>query len=413
MIDGYPRDTDSRLSALLRDITRELVQTPVDLPRSHVERDQALLDAETIARRLGLLPPAPGNGIMATVTTSIGTSSRDYSTIESWEADLDNGALYSSGDDAVGECYADSDFTLSSLLTINGGTTIGLASVTLTAADGEKHDGTAGSGVTINQTSLIGSFVPTVSMDRNDDCVISWLTITGQNYIAMRQNGAFNADANMVHNCLIHDTTGNVGASAMISNDGGGRAGEILNNIIYNVDCSNGNSRYGIEVKNVSLANYIYNNTVYNVASSGTNEGLRFTSDTSNVNCKNNLAADCTTDFAFSGTTNLDNDYNQSSDSTAVGTNSLTSKSAASQFVSIVGGTEDLHLKSGADAIDAGTDLGTTPSGVEVDINGRDRDSNGDTWDIGAHEFVGGGGGTPVAVFAHHRHMAVRARCIS
>ena len=25
---------------------------------------------------------------------------------------------------------------------------------------------------------------------------------------------------------------------------------------------------------------------------------------------------------------------------------------------------------------------------VEIDINGRNRDSSGDTWDIGAHEFV-------------------------
>jgi len=52
-------------------------------------------------------------------------------------------------------------------------------------------------------------------------------------------------------------------------------------------------------------------------------------------------------------------------------------------------GSEDLHLKAQSDAIDAGTDLGTTPSGVEIDINGRDRDSQGDTWDQGAHEFVG------------------------
>jgi len=81
-------------------------------------------------------------------------------------------------------------------------------------------------------------------------------------------------------------------------------------------------------------------------------------------------------------------DHNLASDTTASGTGSLDSKTAANQFVSTTGGSEDLHLKSGADAIDAGTDLGTTPSGVEIDIDGRDRDAEGDTWDMGAHELV-------------------------
>ena len=48
---------------------------------------------------------------MATVTKTIGTGSRDYSTITAWEADLDTGSIYSSGDDAVGEVYNDSSFT--------------------------------------------------------------------------------------------------------------------------------------------------------------------------------------------------------------------------------------------------------------------------------------------------------------
>ena len=48
---------------------------------------------------------------MATVTKSIGTSSRDYSTITAWESDLSDGTIYSSGDDAVGECYKDSTFS--------------------------------------------------------------------------------------------------------------------------------------------------------------------------------------------------------------------------------------------------------------------------------------------------------------
>ena len=56
-------------------------------------------------------------------------------------------------------------------------------------------------------------------------------------------------------------------------------------------------------------------------------------------------------------------------------------------FVSTTGGSEDLHIDADSDCVDAGVDLGTT-NGVEIDINGRNRDSQGDTWDIGAHEFV-------------------------
>ena len=72
------------------------------------------------------------------------TFKRYYSTITLWEAGLDDTGLYSSGDDAVGECYDDSTFNEQG--TINDGDTVGLDSVTLSVASGERHDGTAGSG---------------------------------------------------------------------------------------------------------------------------------------------------------------------------------------------------------------------------------------------------------------------------
>ena len=70
-----------------------------------------------------------------TVTKTIGSSGRVYSTMTLWEADLDVATTYSSGDDAVGECYADSDFDEG--LNMNGGGTIGLNSVVLTVAAGQ------------------------------------------------------------------------------------------------------------------------------------------------------------------------------------------------------------------------------------------------------------------------------------
>jgi hypothetical protein len=55
--------------------------------------------------------------------------------------------------------------------------------------------------------------------------------------------------------------------------------------------------------------------------------------------------------------------------------------------VSTLSGSEDLHLKFISAAIDAGVDLGTSPDGVQYDIDGKDRDAENSIWDIGAHEF--------------------------
>ena len=72
---------------------------------------------------------------MATVTKSIGTSSRDYSTINAWEADLNSGSIYSNGDTAVGEMYADSTFT-GATSTIENGSAIGGSAVGSAAGNG-------------------------------------------------------------------------------------------------------------------------------------------------------------------------------------------------------------------------------------------------------------------------------------
>lgn len=68
-------------------------------------------------------------------------------------------------------------------------------------------------------------------------------------------------------------------------------------------------------------------------------------------------------------------------DSTALVGKSL----AEIDFVSTVAGSEDLHLDTGSVCLEAGADLGTT-NGVNVDIDGLDRDATGVTWDIGADQ---------------------------
>jgi len=59
-------------------------------------------------------------------------------------------------------------------------------------------------------------------------------------------------------------------------------------------------------------------------------------------------------------------------------------KDKTTQFVSISAGTEDLHLvRATSDAVGNGVDLGTTPTNIEIDADGQNRDALGAVWDIG------------------------------
>ena len=66
------------------------------------------------------------------VSQSWRVGTRDYSTIATWDADLDNTAIYSSSDTGQGECYADSAFSQSGYQRLEGGITVGLSKIILT-----------------------------------------------------------------------------------------------------------------------------------------------------------------------------------------------------------------------------------------------------------------------------------------
>jgi len=386
-----------RLGQLLDDIAIKLLTPPETLSLPHTTLDRAIQRAESIARRLFLIPQLPSD--MATVTTSIGTSSRDYSTIAGWEADLDNGGIYSSSDDAVGECYNDSVFNESP--DIDGGGAIGLSSVTLSVASGERHDGTEGTGARIVRSDITGKIL-TLSATSSRKTSVEWLEVDangGRSDPMVSLEG--NSQKAELRNCIVH------GSSNGFGNDMQGIAVAfsgacILNTILYDVSLTNTGSvdLQAIRVNTNIRQNDFANITIHGITKSGSSGGaygLYLSSDDVDERARNIISTDVTGGavaacFEPASPTNAVMSHNLSSDSTASGTGAVTSVTASGQFVSIVGGSEDLHLKTGADAIDAGTDLGTTPSGVEIDIDGRDRDTEGDTWDIGAHEFVSGGG---------------------
>lgn len=332
---------------------------------------------------------------MATVTRTIGTAGRDYSTITLWEADLDNGAVYAAGDDAVGECYDDSAFDES--VTINGGGTVGLTSVTLTVAVGERHDGTAGTGARIVRSAAFVSDL--LALERNSTTA-KWLEIdgNGQGASAASLGRQLRALCSF-HNIIAHGLRGTSSPTVMLgsANTTAGGTNFVTNSIAYDYSHLSRGQLMGIGFFNASTrAHSFFNNTVHNIAGNHATELVACYQSKSNTanhqfrNCvgtaASNSGAGPDSDFATNALNQLET--NASSDATASGTGSLTNIVTADQYVSTVVGSEDLHLKSGSDCIDAGTDLGTTPSGVNIDINGRDRDAEGDVWDIGAHEYV-------------------------
>ena len=357
---------------------------------------------------------------MATVTKTIGTSSRDYSTISAWEADLSDASIYSNGDDAVGEMYADSTFT-GATTTIDGGTSIGgsagqdLNSVKLTVAAASRHDGTAESGALLKPTSGSGHNQGIIRINV-DNVTVEWLDISLDSLDSTNTNKAITLagtnDDCILRNMLIHDKGGNPGSTGpfMIHTLNAGATSDTLtiqNNIIYNVVETASDGASAINTNPWQGTANIYNNTIYNIESDGTGKqayGMAYGNDAdATINVKNNLVAKIVADGGTSNerayqqsnasstlnaSNNLSDDTITDSSYKAPGSSSLQDKTLADiSFVSTTGGSEDLHISSGSDCIDAGVDLGTT-NGVEIDINGRNRDSNGDTWDIGAHEFV-------------------------
>jgi hypothetical protein len=71
-----------------------------------------------------------------------------------------------------------------------------------------------------------------------------------------------------------------------------------------------------------------------------------------------------------------------------------------SNFTNVTAGSEDLHLVTGSDLIDAGTDLSGT---FTIDINGATRSG---TWDVGPDEFVAAGGAAFIKMVGNNFRLA-------
>lgn len=333
----------------------------------------------------------------ATPVLGTGTIFNAYNTITLWEADLDDTVLYQSNDVSIGECYDDGG-AFNEKVILDGGDTVGLLSATITVPVGERHDGTAGSGARLVRADT-GRLLEIEASSSGPLLSCDWLEIDGNGGQAdpmVQIRGAVNTPVRL-SKMLIHDSANNFG-NDMIGVFYSVSGCYILNCIIYDITHENTGAYdlFGIKAHTTGRPDNISNTTLYGVTKnggSGNAYGISVSDDASNTNqncivmgVSGGAAA---ADWNQTAYTNAVVSYNMSEDASASGTGSLINKVAANQFVSIVGGSEDLHLKSSADAIMAGVDLGTSPTGVNIDIDGRDRDASADIWDIGADQSVG------------------------
>ena len=319
---------------------------------------------------------------MAIVARSIGTGvGRDYSSVSAWESDLADTSIYASGDIAEGNCYADSEFNEN--IYISG--TFDLSGIVLTVAASDRHDGTVGSGVIIKPSNT-GAYAFDIY---ESDVTVSWIEINGNDSSPYGLQFGTGATGGYVQNCLVHNFGSASGASVDVYVMRNRSPVNFTNNFIFN-NTSGSSADLFIHYSDSGVPSYLYNNTYYynNVYDSTSNDGYIFygTLEDSASVVKNIVVLRYEDNLWNAKHASATLDY-WGAVGAITGVSNVTTDTFVNSFISSLTDTPDLHLKTGCNFIGAAVDLGTSPTNVEIDINGNNRDSAGVTWDLGAHEF--------------------------
>jgi hypothetical protein len=307
---------------------------------------------------------------IATIGTGVG---RDYSTISEWAA---------ADAEETGECYNDSIFDES--VTIDG-----TVATRLTVAEGERHDGTAGTGsrivrsadAFINVTTAVNAFVGWLEVNHNGKGGFSVLT----NSVASKID---------IVGMLLHSAIGANGfvrLDTAASNHDQGAANCIAYDLFRSGTAGTLGGMSHTGTVSIFRRKYFRNITLHNVRrdTGGLVQGLS-SPDVDGSSVENCLVTDTSTgpDFLISTSENSIARNNASSDATAPGPNGFINVDPSEIYISTVPGFEDLRLRRTSDLYDAGADLSETYiDGIEISIEGRDRSTRGQRqWSIGASE---------------------------
>ena len=295
------------------------------------------------------------------------TISRAFNTIQAWENARD-GDLVGEGRREVGVCYNDGVFRSRNrfaLATIRGSQTDAVHYMKLTVAEGQRHNGIAGNGVVLDGANRAKYGIRVI----DDYTRVEWLELKR----FRRRNGAAaiqvkHAAQVLLSQLIIHDFYSRWFNTVGIK---GSRASKFTarNCIIYDGDKA--------AIRTVARGGraLIENCTIYGMDGRGIFEdyGRYIVLNTISVG---NRKADFSIVRGIQG-------FNISSDDTAGGPTSFLYLDAVDQFVSVIPGEEDFHLKNGAAAIDAAANLSVFFS---TDIDGPERPDKAG-WDIGADEY--------------------------
>jgi hypothetical protein len=275
------------------------------------------------------------------------TISRAYNDAQSWET-ARGGDLVTDNRREVGVCYHDGAFTTG--VNIRDNTTDASHYMTLTVAEGQRHNGTAASGARFD--GVVDDDV--IELD-DPYTVVEWLEIS--NFSGTAVDGiSFGATGpnSLARNLLIHDFTGAKHAVAVSP------VATLRNTIIYN-------GPEGVRITNGGAD-----------LDSGNSLTLR--------NCILLGAGDV--DLELDGTVNylgytMYSTWSGQDPEGFDGNNQTPPADLNDLFYSIAASSENLHLEdSGHNAIDTGLDLSSSFSG---DIDGDTRSA---PWDLGADEIT-------------------------
>ena len=344
--------------------------------------DYTILSVETNTQ-LTLAEPFAG-------TTDIGkayTISRQYTTLQAWEDCISfdtptscsyfqvaSADLVADNRSEVGIAYKDTTFALSADVIIDGSTTDSTHTITLTADGANRHFGIPGAGVVVDGQNAINNL-----RILDDNVTTEWLEfiqVRGADFGASVQVGVnpLTGPTNIVlRNLLVHDFfDASFEVRGIALQGAGGKTVTIRNCMIWDGD------HRGIEGDDVADQLTVENCSIDNMAQPV--DGVGVYTGSSTITVKNTIAtSNPGGDFAGGGSFSASSTNNTASDGTAPGASPQTAAAAAL----FVAPNSDLHLKSGAVAIDTAVDL--SPS-FSSDIDGGSRPA-GLSWDRGADEF--------------------------
>lgn len=313
-----------------------------------------------------------------TVVSSIGTTGRDYSTLQAWE-DACPSDLTAVDQIWKGECYNDSEFTAG--LMISGMTTDSTRYVWLTAAAGQSfqdhasvrsnpliYDQSKGVGIACGAGGATAHYIVNISAAHT---LVSRLQVKRTDSGAYETGATIGLVANapqVIRDCICAVTGGGAGRPILHM-----ALGTAINTVLHTTVDSMGSTVWqGASMLNCTIIG-LSGSSVYGLVGSYHHGPI-----------KNSAIFGFTTPFNAVGTGGAS--YNATDSATLGGSNSLTSQSFASCFEST---TNDFRLKSGSPLIANGnTDATNAPN----DITGTARDA-GTAGDIGAWEYTAGGGG--------------------